>query len=112
MTTGAFETTKLINNFAPDKIIPVDGVKSSHGYQLLNQSAQSRTEPVNASQQSNSNVPDAKLDQVILLLTMMLGVNREQLTNMMSNGGNLNGLYNQMGQDNNIRKYQQGGVNA
>ncbi|MCK8617559.1 tape measure protein [Fructobacillus sp. M158] len=109
---GAYNVSNIINNFNPDKIIPVDGIKSSSGYQLLNQSAQSRPEQVITTQQSNSNVSDAKLDQIIVLLTMMLGVSREQLAKMLASGGTLNGMYNQMGTDYSIHQWQKGGVNA
>lgn len=97
----------------PEMIIPLDTMKSSRGFELLGKTAvamAARDGQIGQNTKDNSEVV-GKLDQMITLLSMILGVNKEQLAGNTSNGSLL-GLYNQMSQDNNIRKYQQGGVNA
>ncbi|MGQ2225663.1 tape measure protein [Fructobacillus fructosus] len=97
----------------PEMIIPLDTMKSSRGFELLGKTAvamAARDGQIGQNTKDNSEVV-GKLDQMITLLSMILGVNKEQLAGN-TNNGSLLGLYNQMSQDNNIRKYQQGGVNA
>lgn len=97
----------------PEMIIPLDTMKSSRGFELLGKTAvamAARDGQIGQNTKDNSEVV-GKLDQMITLLSMILGVNKEQLAGN-TNNGSLLGLYNQMSQDKNIRKYQQGGVNA
>ncbi|CAK1233450.1 Phage-related protein [Fructobacillus fructosus] len=97
----------------PEMIIPLDSMKSARGFELLGKTAvamAARDGQTGQNTKDNSEVV-GKLDQMITLLSMILGVNKEQLAGN-SNNSSLLGLYNQMSQDNNIRKYQQGGVNA
>ncbi|MDD9138309.1 hypothetical protein H7198_01610 [Fructobacillus sp. CRL 2054] len=102
---GSDSTTNIsnvINNFKPSEIIPVSGVQESNGYGLLNQSASSvRSTPT--SQQSS--IDSSKLDQIISLLALILGVNKEQLAGSGSTGS-LVGLYQQMSKDNAMRNWQ------
>ncbi|MDD9139135.1 tape measure protein [Fructobacillus sp. CRL 2054] len=97
---GLYDVSSVINNFNPSKIIPVAGVQASNGYNLLNQSSEPRsTQPV---QQS---VDSSKLDQIISLLALILGVNKEQLAGS-GQAGSLVGLYQQMSKDNAMRNWQ------
>lgn len=103
---GAGDTYDVINNYQPTSIIPISGVEASNGYELLNQSAnsfsQSTSQPV-----PTSSGDGAKLDKIITLLAMILGVNKEQLNggNVSQNSG-LKAVYQQMARDNSMRKYQ------
>ncbi|CAK1251484.1 Phage-related protein [Fructobacillus evanidus] len=103
---GGGNTYDIVNNYHPSTIIPISGVESSEGYELLNRSANSFSQPSSQPVQA-SNGDGAKLDQIITLLAMILGVNKEQLNSgHPSNNNALTALYQQMSRDNSMRKYQ------
>ncbi|CAK1226081.1 Phage-related protein [Fructobacillus cardui] len=91
----------------PEMIIPLDSMKSSRGFELLGKTAVAMAA---RDGQSNQNTTDnsevvGKMDQMITLLSMILGVNKEQLSSGSQNNG-LKAIYEQMARDNTMRKYQ------
>lgn len=91
----------------PEMIIPLDTMKSSRGFELLGKTAvamAARDGQIGQNTKDNSEVI-GKLDQMITLLSMILGVNKEQLA---GNQGisSLTGLYNQMSRDGQMRNWQ------
>lgn len=91
----------------PEMIIPLDSMKSARGFELLGKTAVAMAA---RDGQSNQNTTDnsevvGKLDQMITLLSMILGVNKEQLSSGSQNSG-LKAVYEQMARDNTIRNYQ------
>ncbi|CAK1234062.1 tape measure protein [Fructobacillus cardui] len=91
----------------PEMIIPLDSMKSARGFELLGKTAVAMAA---RDGQSNQNTTDnsevvGKMDQMITLLSLILGVNREQLSSGSQNNG-LKAIYEQMSRDNTIRNYQ------
>ena len=93
----------------PEIIIPLDPAKKIRANELLAQANQ-RINGTQAQQvvvQSDTSQLEHKFDNVITLLSLMLGVNQDQLKTMQSQGGiNLPNLMNQMGMTQSTHNYQ------
>ncbi|CAK1248873.1 Phage-related protein [Fructobacillus tropaeoli] len=91
----------------PEMIIPLDSMKSSRGFELLGKTAVAMAARDGQSSQNTTDNSEVvgKLDQMITLLSMILGVNKEQLSSGSQNSG-LKAVYEQMARDNTIRNYQ------
>ncbi|MEW2976657.1 transglycosylase SLT domain-containing protein [Weissella confusa] len=93
----------------PEIIIPLDPAKKIRANELLAQANQ-RINGTQAQQvvvQSDTSQLEHKFDNVITLLSLMLGVNQDQLKAMQSQGGiNLPNLMNQMGMTQSTHNYQ------
>ena len=92
----------------PEVIIPLDPAKKIRANELLAQANQR----INGSQaqqvvvQSDTSQLEHKVDNVITLLSAMLGINQDQLRAMQSQGVNLPNLMNQMGMNQSTHNYQ------
>ncbi|MGX6408389.1 tape measure protein [Weissella confusa] len=93
----------------PEIIIPLDPAKKMRANQLLAEANQ-RINGAQSQQvvvQSDTTQLEQKFDNVIALLSLMLGVNQDQLKAMQSQGGiNLPNLMNQMGMAQTTHNYQ------
>ncbi|MBD1491616.1 hypothetical protein E0F22_06600 [Weissella confusa] len=93
----------------PEIIIPLDPAKKIRANQLLAEANQ-RINGAQSQQvvvQSDTTQLEQKFDNVIALLSLMLGVNQDQLKAMQSQGGiNLPNLMNQMGMAQTTHNYQ------
>ncbi|CAK1235578.1 tape measure protein [Fructobacillus cardui] len=91
----------------PEMIIPLDSMKSARGFELLGKTAVAMAARDGQSSQNTTDNSEVvgKLDQMITLLSMILGVNKEQLSAGSQNNG-LKAIYEQMARDNTIRNYQ------
>ncbi|GIC69561.1 tape measure protein [Fructobacillus tropaeoli] len=91
----------------PEMIIPLDSMKSSRGFELLGKTAVAMAARDGQSSQNTNDNSEVvgKMDQMITLLSMILGVNKEQLSSGSQNSG-LKAVYEQMARDNTIRNYQ------
>ncbi|MCS9990762.1 tape measure protein [Weissella confusa] len=93
----------------PEIIIPLDPSKKMRANQLLAEANQ-RINGAQSQQvvvQSDTSQLEQKFDNVIALLSLMLGVNQDQLKAMQSQGGiNLPNLMNQMGMAQTTHNYQ------
>lgn len=93
----------------PEVVIPMNPSRKPRANQLLAEANQR----INGSQgqqvmvQSNTAQLEQKFDNVITLLSLMLGVNQDQLKAMQAQGGiNLPNLMNQMGMAQATHNYQ------
>lgn len=93
----------------PEVVIPMNPSRKPRANQLLAEANQR----INGAQgqqvmvQSNTAQLEQKLDNVITLLSLMLGVNQDQLQAMQAQGGiNLPNLMNQMGMAQATHNYQ------
>ena len=93
----------------PEIIIPLDPAKKIRANQLLAEANQ-RINGAQSQQvvvQSDTSQLEQKFDNVIALLSLMLGVNQDQLKAMQAQGGiNLPNLMNQMGMAQTTHNYQ------
>ncbi|MBJ7637584.1 hypothetical protein D0510_06230 [Weissella confusa] len=93
----------------PEIIIPLDPAKKMRANQLLAEASQ-RINGAQSQQvvvQSDTTQLEQKFDNVIALLSLMLGVNQDQLKAMQSKDGiNLPNLMNQMGMAQTTHNYQ------
>lgn len=93
----------------PEIIIPLDPAKKMRANELLGQANQ-RINGAQSQQvvvQSDKTQLEQKFDNVISLLSLMLGVNQDQLKAMQAQGGiNLPNLMNQMGMAQTTHNYQ------
>lgn len=93
----------------PEIIIPLDPAKKMRANELLGQANQ-RINGAQSQQvvvQSDTAQLEQKFDNVIALLSLMLGVNQDQLKAMQAQGGiNLPNLMNQMGMAQTTHNYQ------
>ena len=93
----------------PEIIIPLDPAKKMRANQLLAEANQ-RINGAQSQQvvvQSDTSQLEQKFDNVIALLSLMLGVNQDQLKAMQAQGGiNLPNLMNQMGMAQTTHNYQ------
>ena len=93
----------------PEIIIPLDPAKKMRANQLLAEANQ-RINGAQSQQvvvQSDTTQLEQKFDSVISLLSLMLGVNQDQLKALQSQGGiNLPNLMNQMGMAQTTHNYQ------
>lgn len=93
----------------PEIIIPLDPAKKMRANELLGQANQ-RINGAQSQQvvvQSDTTQLEQKFDNVISLLSLMLGVNQDQLKAMQAQGGiNLPNLMNQMGMAQTTHNYQ------
>lgn len=93
----------------PEIIIPLDPAKKMRANKLLAEANQ-RINGAQSQQvvvQSDTTQLEQKFDNVIALLSLMLGVNQDQLKAMQSQGGiNLPNLMNQMGMAQTTHNYQ------
>ncbi|MBJ7654849.1 tape measure protein [Weissella confusa] len=93
----------------PEIIIPLDPAKKMRANELLAEANQ-RINGVQSQQvvvQSDTTQLEQKFDNVITLLSLMLGVNQDQLKTMQAQGGiNLPNLMNQMGMAQATHNYQ------
>lgn len=91
----------------PEMIIPLDSMKSARGFELLGKTAVAMAARDGQSSQNTTDNSEVvgKLDQMITLLSLILGVNKERLSSGSQNNG-LKAIYEQMARDNTIRNYQ------
>ena len=93
----------------PEIIIPLDPAKKMRANELLGQANQriNGTQSQQVVVQSDTAQLEQKFDNVITLLSLMLGVNQDQLKAMQAQGGiNLPNLMNQMGMAQATHNYQ------
>lgn len=93
----------------PEIIIPLDPAKKMRANELLGQANQriNGTQSQQVVVQSDTAQLEQKFDNVITLLSLMLGVNQDQLKALQSQGGiNLPNLMNQMGLAQTTHNYQ------
>ena len=93
----------------PEIIIPLDPAKKIRANELLGQANQriNGAQPQQVVVQSDTAQLEQKFDNVITLLSLMLGVNQDQLKALQSQGGiNLPNLMNQMGMAQTTHNYQ------
>lgn len=92
----------------PEVVIPMNPARKMRANQLLDEANQR----INGSQaqqvvvQSDTSQLEHKFDNVITLLSAMLGINQDQLKAMQSQGINLPNLMNQMGMNQSTHNYQ------